>query len=77
MRVVTIEYGYGYDRIAKMCGSTVPLRRRDPLDTDGDRIVDGHICYWDCTGYNSGQFTYQNTSTNSPWNTMSDWINIC
>lgn len=72
----TIEYGYGYSRVAKMNGTVLPLYSSSTFDSNGDSIVDGYVCWWNASGYNSGTFTYQNTSTNSPWNTMSDSITI-
>ena len=31
---------------------------------------------WDASGQQNGQFKYQNTSTNAPWNTLSTSLNI-
>lgn len=74
--IVTVELGYGSNNIARMNSSSVPLYDSASLDLDGDSIIDGWMYQWNASGYNSGTFTYQSTSINSPWNTMSDRMNI-
>lgn len=74
--IVTVELGYGHNNFARMNSSSVPLYDYASLDLDGDRIVDGYMYQWNASGYNSGTFTYQSTSINSPWNTMYDSIYI-
>lgn len=74
--IATEEYGYGQSRIAKFNGVTVPEYSNQMITDSGGTVI-GWIRYWRITGtITSGQFTYQSTSINSPWNTMSDWINI-
>lgn len=46
------------------------------IDINGDRTVDGWEYKWDASGQQNGQFKYQNTSTNAPWNTLSTTLNI-
>lgn len=41
----------------------------------GQAVV-GYRRYWKLDGNQRGTFFYQNTSMNSPWNTMSDSIYI-
>ena len=43
--------------------------------TAGQTVV-GFLRYYNLDGNQSGLFKYQNTSTNSPWNTMSVQISI-
>lgn len=74
--IVTVELGYGSTRFARMNGERLSLYDRQDIDLDGDNIVDGSYLWWDASGHEAGEFTYQNTSSNSPWNTMSDKINI-
>jgi hypothetical protein len=76
MYIVTVELGYGYNRIAKMNNGPNLNYLQSQAIVDSSNIVIGWFYWWIASAYESGQFTYQNTSTNSPWNTMSDWINI-
>ena len=88
MRAAVIEIGYGYSPFAYMQGSLLPASKI--YQTDSVCIVGGYYT-WPCPagytvvgyfryinldGYQNGQFSYRNTSVNSPWNTMSTWINI-
>ncbi|MDC0713648.1 DUF4879 domain-containing protein [Stigmatella sp. ncwal1] len=86
--VVVLEVGYGFSRFAKMNGSQLPSSA-NYLDEalcwnaygqlaycSAGQTVAGWLRYYDVSGYQSGSFTYQNTSTNSPWNTMYDQITI-
>lgn len=87
MRVVVREIGYGGTPIAYMAGSllaTAKNYQNIPICivggyystcTAGNTIV-GWYRYFNLDGYNSGQFNYQNTSLNSPWNTLSRGIYI-
>jgi len=89
LRVVTDELGYGSIPFATMNGSQLPSSSNyytQPICQDaygnytlscsaGQSIV-GWRKYWSVDGYQSGLFYYQNMSTNSPWNTMSDSISI-
>lgn len=74
--IVTEEHGYGYSRFAKFNGVALTQAKSAFIDFEGDTIVDGWHIWWDASGNEVGQFTYQNTSTNYPWNTMSDSIYI-
>lgn len=76
MYIVTAELGYGYQGIAKMSGGTLPFVQNQAIDLNGDNIIDGWFKWWNASGYQSGTFSYQNHSINSPWNTMSDSIYI-
>jgi hypothetical protein len=76
MYIVTVELGYGFNRIARMNNGTNLGYLQSQAIVDSGNIVIGWYYWWTASAYESGQFTYQNTSTNSPWNTMSDWINI-
>lgn len=88
VRVITLELGIGIDPIAKMNGNQLG---RFPLSTTAicqniltgqygtctaGQTVAGYQYVWDVTTWQKGSFTYQNTSANSPWNTMSTWITI-
>lgn len=75
MDIVTIEYGYGNNPIAQMNGAYLSQWAYQYI-TDSAGTIIGWIRYWNADGHQSGQFTYQNTSINSPWNTMSDWISV-
>ena len=86
LRVLTVEVGYGTVRIAKINGVTLPSTANyqtiafcgnnflTPC-SPGQTIV-GYSRYWNVDGYQSGTFSYQTTSINSPFNTMSDTLNI-
>lgn len=86
LRTAVLEIGYGSSRIAWMIGGLLG----SPYATTPVCITGGYYS-WPCTagqsivgflveynldGNQSGLFKYQNTSTNSPWNTMSVQINI-
>ncbi|WP_235162446.1 MULTISPECIES: DUF4879 domain-containing protein [Sediminibacillus] len=74
--IVTAELGYGFQRNAAFNGSQLSEIDRENIDLEGDSIVDGWFIWWDASGNENGLFTYENTSTNSPWNTMFDRMNI-
>ncbi|WP_245566394.1 DUF4879 domain-containing protein [Tuberibacillus calidus] len=76
MYIVTVELGYGNRPVAKFNGGQLTETQNQYIDLDGDSIIDGWFRWWDASGSESGTFTYQNTSTNYPWNTMYDSINI-
>lgn len=88
LRVVTDELGYGNLMVARMNGSVLPSSAQYSNSTicwngvsyvtpcSAGQTVAGWRRYWNLDGYQSGTFSYQNTSINSPFNTMSDWINI-
>lgn len=72
--IITAELGYGQVRIAKMAGSLISERGNEPIVSGG--VIIGWYRFWDASGFSGGRFTYQSTSINFPFNTMSDWINI-
>jgi len=76
LHITTTELGYGHIRIAKMNGVKLSSVSSQYIDTNGDNIVDGWHYVWNASGHESGTFTYQNTSTNYPGNTMTDSIYI-
>lgn len=76
MYIVTKEIGYGHVRNAKLDGEKLKQIEQIDFDINGDRIVDGVYAKWDASGYEGGKFTVSNISSNYPWNTMSDTINI-
>lgn len=86
MRVLTVEVGYGTSRFARMNGTLLPSSANYQTDAfcssnfltpcqPGQTIV-GYTRYWNVDGYAGGTFSYQSTSINSPFNTMSDSLNI-
>lgn len=78
MYVVTAELGYGgTSQNAKIDnGPFLKKIQTQSIDLDGDTIVDGWFYWSDASGYDSGRFTYEDTSIVYPWNTMFDSINI-
>jgi len=88
MRIVTLELGYGCNPIAKMGGGQLPWSSNYHTDSmcwnssgylgicEPGQVVVGFRKYWNIDGWQNGYFTYQNTSCNYPYNTMSDAISI-
>lgn len=76
MYIVTVELGYGHQRFARMNGTLLSSIQYQAIDLDNDSIIDGWFYWWDASNYESGNFSYQNTSSNYPRNTMSDSIYI-
>ncbi|WP_427339424.1 DUF4879 domain-containing protein [Caloranaerobacter sp. DY30410] len=76
--IVTYEIGYSRygSRIAKLNGVRLKEVQSQPIDLDNDRIIDGWFRWWDASGFTGGNFTYEATSENYPWNTMSVDIRI-
>jgi hypothetical protein len=87
--VEVLELGYGGNPIVKMNGGLLPSSANYATysvcsDVYGNlyspcnagQTVAGWLRYYDVSGNQSGLFEYQNTSLNSPWNTMSDRISI-
>ncbi len=68
--------GYGQNRFARMNGDLLDMYDWLWYDDNGDNINDGVYIWWDASGYPYGTFTYESTSPNYPWNTMSDSIYI-
>ena len=88
LRVVTDEIGYGNVPVARYNGGVLPASANYLTQTicwngsayvlpcSAGQTVVGYRKYWNLDGKQNGSFSYQNTSTNSPWNTMSDSISI-
>ncbi|TDX51616.1 DUF4879 domain-containing protein [Orenia marismortui] len=76
--IYTLDVGYGYSELAEMNGSSASVEKvyEELLDLDNDGIIDSRAKVWDASGYESGRFYYENTSTNSPWNTESTTLYI-
>jgi hypothetical protein len=82
MRVVVQEIGHGNTPLAWMLEVLLPLSANYQNDaiciSNGyyvspcpvGSIVVGYYRYYNVDGWFNGWFTYQNTSTNSPWNTL-------
>lgn len=89
LRVWTNELGIGGNPVATMNGAVLPSSAllatfnicqnfSGSLEftcAAGESIV-GFQKIWSLNGSQSGRFTYQNTSVNSPFNTLSTAINI-
>lgn len=77
-QAITVEIGYAKSRFAYFSGSRMTLTDIEPIDLNNDRIVDGFVCLWTYEGYHyeSGTFTANSTSANSPWNTISLRFNV-
>jgi hypothetical protein len=88
LRVVTDELGYGNARVALFNGAVLPASANYQTQSfcwNGSQyttactpgqIIYGFRRYWNLDGRQGGSFYYQNTSTNSPFNTLSDTISI-
>jgi len=88
LRVVVQEIGYGGTPTAYMAGTLLAAAKNyqnTPICIVGGYYTSpcpagytivGWYRYFNLDGYNSGQFTYRNTSLNSPWNTLSTGIYI-
>jgi len=88
LKVVVVEVGYGRAPIASMNGGVLP--RSAEYLTEGLCLNGGDYTpscapgqtiaawrrYYDLAGEQGGNFTYQNTSINAPFNTLSTRINI-
>ena len=74
--VITYEVGYSHSRFAKMNGILLDLVKTELVDLNGDSIIDAYYRWWDASNFEGGDFTYEATSANYPWNTMSDSIYI-
>lgn len=88
LRTAVLEIGYGSNPVAWMNGAVLPSSanyQTTPVCVTGGyyswpctagQTVVGFLRYYNLDGYQSGLFKYQNTSTNSPWNTLSVQISI-
>lgn len=88
LRTAVLEIGYGSSRIAWMNGGVLPgsvMYASTPVCITGGyyswpctagQTVVGFLNEYNVDGYQNGIFKYQNTSINSPWNTMSVQISI-
>lgn len=77
-QAITAEVGYAKTRYAYFNGVRMTLTSTEPIFLDSDSIVDGYYCLWTYEGneYETGTFTANSTSANSPWNTMSLRFNV-
>lgn len=75
MYVVTVELGYGGSRVAQMNGGYLSEIQNQAIVDSSGAIV-GWYRWWNASGYQNGYFTYQSTSLNYPWNTMSDALSV-
>lgn len=76
LEVETAELGYGTNLIARYNGQKMTNSANTPI-VNSSRVVIGWRRVWRInTTITSGTFTYQATSMNSPWNTMSDRLSI-
>ncbi|MDI9689709.1 YolA family protein [Burkholderia cenocepacia] len=88
LRSAVLEIGYGASRVAWMNSGVLPssaMYASTPVCITGGyytwpctagQTVVGFLNEYNLDGYQNGIFKYQNTSTNSPWNTMSVQISI-
>jgi hypothetical protein len=88
LRAAVLEIGYGSNPVAWMIGGVLPSSahyQTTPVCITGSnytwpctagQTVVGFLRYFNLDGHQNGIFREQNTSTNSPWNTMSTQINI-
>jgi len=88
LRAVVQEIGYGGTPFAWLNGGILPSTanyQNDPICIVGSYYTSpcpagytivGYYRYFNLDGNQSGSFTYQNTSVNSPFNTLSTGINI-
>jgi Domain of unknown function (DUF4879) len=89
MYVAVLELGYGGNPFVRMNGGQLPSSANYAndsvcIDAYGQlytpcavgQTVAGWLRYFDVSGNQGGQFDYQNTSLNSPWNTMYDSLSI-
>lgn len=77
--VVTYELGFSSTQRAKFNGKNARLIDYDFIDVNGDNIIDGFMYYWDISRLSPsdyGEFTYEATSSNFPYNSMYDSLNI-
>jgi hypothetical protein len=74
--VQTQEVGYGRNQIAQFNGNRLTERSSAPTLGAG-RVVTGWTRVWCYQGsFTSGTFTFQATSINFPWNTLSTRLYI-
>ena len=74
--VQTQEVGYGTNQIAQFNGNRLTQRSSAPTLGAG-RVVTGWTRVWCYQGsFTSGTFTFQATSINFPWNTLSTRLYI-
>lgn len=88
LRAAVLEIGYGFQRFAKMNNSLLPssaMYASTPVCVTGGyyawpcsagQIVAGFLNEYNLDGHQNGIFQYENTSANSPFNTMGVFINI-
>ncbi len=85
--VYVLEVGYGRGGKATMVGDELPrsaLLMSQPLCTINRQLtscptglpVEGYLYAYNLSGYQSGRFTYENTSATHPFNNFYRWIII-
>ena len=75
MYVVTLDGGYGNNPVCQINGIILTQYKIETV-TNSSGVVLGFLHYYNACGFQGGTWTYQNTSSNSPWNTISDYCNI-
>lgn len=77
MEIVTVEKGYAIEglRFAWMKGRSLKIKKTEPADFNGDKIIDGWYVFWNANGFQDGIFTCRSTGINGG-KTLSDSINI-
>ncbi|MDF5713222.1 MAG: DUF4879 domain-containing protein [Rhizonema sp. NSF051] len=69
--VYVCETGYGQNSIAKFNGNPMKLDRSDP-QPDSSGTITGYCRLWEYdNSFNGGTFTYQASSINAPFRTLS------
>lgn len=86
---ITVEIGYGHIPVARFNSAVLPasanyatlpvcqnLNGQLTDQCTPGQVVVGFENGWDMSGNQGGRFTYQNTSINAPFNTLSTGMNI-
>lgn len=77
LEITTFEKGYNIVNSAKFNDESMRLVDYKGVDLNGDRVYDGFYYYWRIDKpFTEGKVVTESTSTSSPWNTMSTYINI-
>ncbi|MCT4618785.1 MAG: YolA family protein [Marinisporobacter sp.] len=74
--VVTYEIGFSSSKFAKWNSALLKEVHSRHIDTNNDGIVEGYLRWWDISGNDFGNFTYEAYSANYPWNKMSTGLRI-
>ncbi|ALP38120.1 hypothetical protein ASL14_19970 [Paenibacillus sp. IHB B 3084] len=77
IQCITYQIGYDNSHYGKLGGSIMTNNWTEPLDLNGDSIIDAWARSWIYEGTSEGgQFVSTVRSANSPWNTAEAWINV-